>query len=66
LEATEDMNAIQLIESNEILSIIEKPENMNNIKLQRFLFGLVIFIFITFFVRADDFKTIFTGTLTLR
>lgn len=40
------MNALQLIESNEILSIIEKPENMN-IKLQRFLFGLVMFIFIT-------------------
>jgi hypothetical protein len=41
------MNAIQLTESNEILSIIEKPETMNNIKLQRLLFGLVIFIFIT-------------------
>jgi len=46
------MNAIQLIESNEILSIIEKPENMNNIKLQRFLFGLVMFIFITFFCQG--------------
>lgn len=41
------INAIQLIESNEILSIIEKPENMNNMKLQRFLFGLAMFIFIT-------------------
>lgn len=41
------MNAIELIESNEILLIIEKPENMNNIKLQRFLFGLAMFIFIT-------------------
>ncbi len=41
------MNAIELIESNEILSIIEKPENMNNIKLQRFLIGLAMFIFIT-------------------
>ena len=46
------MNAIQLIESNEILSIIEKPENMNNIKLQRFLFGLIMLIFITFFCQG--------------
>ncbi len=46
------MNAIQIIESNEILSIIEKPENMNTIKLQRFVFGLVIFIFITIFCQG--------------
>ncbi len=46
------MNALQLIESNEILSIIEKPENMNNIKLQRFLFGLIMLIFITFFCQG--------------
>ena len=46
------MNAIQLIESNEILSIIEEPENMNNIKLQRFLFGLIMLIFITFFCQG--------------
>lgn len=41
------LNAIELIESNEILSIIEKPENMNNFKLLRVLFGLAMFIFIT-------------------
>jgi hypothetical protein len=46
------MNAIQLIESNEILLIIEKPENMNSIKLQRFFFGLVMFIFITIFCQG--------------
>jgi hypothetical protein len=46
------MNAIQLIESNEILSIIEKPEKMNNIKIQRFLFGLGMFIFITIFCQG--------------
>ena len=46
------MNALHLIESNEILSIIEKPENMNNIKLQRFLFGLIMLIFITFFCQG--------------
>jgi hypothetical protein len=46
------MNAIQLIESNEILSIIEKAETMNNVKLQRFLFGLVLFIFITIFCKG--------------
>lgn len=41
------INAIELIESNEILAVIEKPENMNNIRLHRFLFGLAIFLFIT-------------------
>ena len=46
------MNSIQLIESDEILSIIEKPENMNKIKLQRLLFGLVMFIFITIFCQG--------------
>jgi hypothetical protein len=46
------MNAIQLIESNEILSIIEKQENMNNIKFQRYLFGLVMFIVITIFCQG--------------
>jgi hypothetical protein len=46
------MNAIQQIDSNEILSIIEKPGSLNNIKLQRFLFGLVIFIFITIFCQG--------------
>lgn len=46
------MNAIPLIESNEILSIIEKPENGNNIKLQRFLYVLVMLIFITLFCQS--------------
>jgi hypothetical protein len=46
------MNAIQQIDSNEILSIIEKPGSLNNIKLQRFLLGLVIFIFITIFCQG--------------
>ena len=46
------INAIQLIESNEILSIIENPENMNNFKLQRVLFSLVMSIFIKFFCQG--------------
>ena len=46
------INAMQPIESNEILAIIEKPENMNNIKFQRFLFGLAIFIFITIILQG--------------
>jgi len=46
------VNAIPQIDSNEILSIIEKPGKSNNIKLQRLLFGLVIFIFITIFCQG--------------
>ena len=46
------MNAVQLIESNEILSIIEKPENINNFKLHRFLIGLAMFIFMVIFCQG--------------
>ena len=46
------INAIQLIESNEILSIIEEPENLNRAKKQRILFGLVIFFLITLFCQG--------------
>ena len=42
------MNAMPSIESNEILSIIEESENVDNLKLQRLLFDLSMFIFITF------------------
>ncbi len=40
-------NAIEQIEAKEILSIIENPGNMNIVRLQRLLFGLAMFIFIT-------------------
>ncbi len=39
------INAIPLIESNEILSIIEEHENLNNNKIYRVLYRLVIFLF---------------------
>lgn len=42
------INAMPSIESNEILSIIEESENVDNLKLQRLLFDLGMFIFITF------------------
>ena len=46
------INAIQLIETNEILSIIEEKENLNNIRKYRILFGLVIFFLITLFCQG--------------
>ncbi len=39
------INTIPLIESNEILSIIEEHENLNNNKTYRVLYRLVIFFF---------------------
>ena len=46
------LNAMQHIESKEILSIIENPENTNKTKLQRVLFNIVIFIVITIFCQS--------------
>jgi hypothetical protein len=46
------MNSLQLAESNEILSIIEEPENLNNFKKQRIFIGLAIFLLITLFCQA--------------
>jgi hypothetical protein len=45
-------NAIQPIGSNEILSIIEEPLNLNILKRQRILLGLVIFFLITIFCQG--------------
>ncbi len=45
-------NAIQLIDSTEILSIIEQPENMHRIKLQTLLLRVVMLLFITFFCQG--------------
>ena len=41
------MNAIEPVESYEILSIIERPVNNTAVRFRRILFGLVIFILIT-------------------
>ncbi len=41
------INTIPPIESNEILSIIEEHENLNNNKIYRVLYRLVIFFFMT-------------------
>ena len=41
------LDAIQHIESKEILSIIENSENTNKTKLQRVVFNLVLFAIIT-------------------
>ncbi len=46
------INAVQHLDSNEILSLIEKPENTNNLKLQRFLIGLVMFLLLTIFCQG--------------
>ena len=46
------LNALNTIESNEILSIIESRENMNKTKLQRVLLNIVIFIVITIFCQG--------------
>lgn len=41
------VNTFDHVESKEILSIIETPENTNRGKLQRVFFNMVIFIIIT-------------------
>ena len=46
------LNALNTIESNEILSIIESRENMNKTKLQRVFLNIVIFIVITIFCQG--------------
>ena len=46
------LNAMRHIESKEILSIIENPENTNKTKLQRVLFNIVMFIIITVFCQG--------------
>lgn len=46
------MNSLQLIESNEILSIIEEPENLNIFKKQRIFVGLAILLLITLFCQG--------------
>lgn len=46
------INAVQQLDSNEILSLIENPGNMDNLKLQRFLIGLVMFLLITIFCQG--------------
>ena len=46
------LNALNTIESNEILSIIDSRENMNKTKLQRVLLNIVIFIAITIFCQG--------------
>lgn len=46
------LNAMNHIESNEILSIIERRENMNKTKLQRVLLNIIMFIVITIFCQG--------------
>ena len=46
------LNAMQHIESKEILSIIENPENTNKTKLQRVLLNIIMFIVITIFCQG--------------
>ena len=46
------LNAMNQIESNEILSIIASRENTNKTKLQRVLLNIVIFIVITIFCQS--------------
>ena len=46
------LNAMNHIESNEILSIIERRENTNKTKLQRVLLNIIMFIVITIFCQG--------------
>ncbi len=46
------LNSIEYIDSNEILSIIEEPQNVKNFTLKRFCYGLVVFILLTFFCQG--------------
>ena len=46
------LNAMQHIESEEILLIIEHAENANKTKLQRGIFNAVMFIVITIFCQG--------------
>ena len=46
------LNAMNHIESNEILSIIERRENTNKTKLQRVLLNIIMFVVITIFCQG--------------
>ncbi len=46
------LNAMEYIDSNEILSIIEETQSEKTIKLKRFCYGLVVFILLTFFCQG--------------
>lgn len=41
------LNSLDHLESKEILSIIQNPENTHEAKLQRIVFNMIIFIVLT-------------------
>ncbi len=46
------LNAIEYIDSNDILSIIEESDNVKNFNFKRICYGLFVFILLTFFCQG--------------